>query len=169
MKNATIAMIIGMMSFCDLEAQTISENDRQFINEAAQANMLEMKLGELAQTHTTTDKVMVLGRHMIEDHGRSEGELKTLASKKSVVLPTNLDAEGYKVYDKLVKKQGKDFDKAFTKYMVKDHKKDIDRFKKQAEKGDDAELKTWAQNTIPKLEHHKKMSEEACKAVKEMK
>jgi putative membrane protein len=165
-KTVTIVfMIINAMIY----SQNISEKDRQFINEAAQGNMLEVKLGELAQTNTTTDKVKVLGQHMIDDHTKAENDLKALASKKGIVVPANLDEKGFKVYNKLVKKQGEDFDKAYTKCMVKDHKKDIEKFKKQADKGDDAELKAWVQNTIPILEGHKQQAEDACKAVKEKK
>jgi putative membrane protein len=167
MKN--IATLVFVIASAVIYSQNISEKDRQFINEVAQGNMLEVKLGELAQTNTTTDKVKVLGQHMIDDHTKAEAELKALASKKGIVVPANLDEKGFKQYNKLVKKQGEDFDKAYTKCMVKDHKEDIEKFKKQAEKGDDAELKAWVQNTIPILEGHQQMAENTCKAMKEKK
>src|ERR1041385_5985219 len=150
-----VLIVLVLLNTHKIASQNISEKDRNFINEAAQGNMLEVKLGELAQTNTTTDKVKVLGQHMIDDHTKAENDLKALASKKGIVVPANLDEKGFKVYNKLVKKQGKDFDKAYTKCMVKDHKEDIEKFKKQAEKGDDADLKAWAQNTLPTLEGHK--------------
>ena len=49
--------------------------------------------------------------------------------------------------------------------MVKDHKEDICAFKKEAKKGNETDIKTWASNTLPTLEHHKQMSIEACKDV----
>jgi putative membrane protein len=162
-------MVIVLLSVNKIISQNISEKDRNFINEVAQGNMLEVKLGELAQTNTTTDKVKMLGQHMIDDHTKAGNDLKALASKKGVVVPSNLDEKGFRIYSKLVKKQGKDFDKAYTKCMVKDHKEDIDKFKKQADKGDDTDLKAWAQNTIPTLENHKQQAEDACKTVKESK
>jgi putative membrane protein len=169
MREMMTWMLILISSIFNLKAQNVTESDRKFIMEAAQANMLEVKLGELAQTHSQTDKVKVLGDHMITDHSKAGAELKELAAKKGVVVPTDLDEDGKKVYNKLVNKQGEDFDKEYTKCMVKDHKKDIGKFKKEADKGDDTELKAWAQKTLPTLEHHKTMSEEACKAVKEEK
>ena len=50
--------------------------------------------------------------------------------------------------------------------MVKDHKDDIDLFEKEADKGNDPELKAWAAKTLPTLKHHLQMAEDAEKAVK---
>src|SRR6185369_16937748 len=122
-------MVFMILLSTGINSQNISETDRVFINEVAQANLLEVKLGELAQTNTTTDKVKVLGQHMIDDHTKAENELKALASKKGIVVPANLNEKGFKLYKKLVKKQGEGFDKAYTKCMVEDHKEDIDKFK----------------------------------------
>lgn len=166
MREIMTWLLLALGSIYNLNAQTISEGDRGFINAVAQSNMLEVKLGELARTHGEADKVKILGEHMVADHTKAEEELKAFAAKKGVVVPTNLNEENYRIYNKLVKKQGKDFDKAFTKCMVKDHKKEIAEFEKFTKKGDDAELKTWAEKALPILEHHKTMSEEACKAVK---
>jgi putative membrane protein len=168
MKKITL-ILITLLASKGIISQNISESDRKFINEVAQGNMLEVKLGELAQANSSTDKVKLLGRHMIDDHTKAESDLKALASKKGVVVPVTLDEKGFKTYNKLLKKQGEDFDKEYTKCMVKDHKEDIEKFKKQAEKGDDADLKAWAQATIPILEGHQKQAEDACKAVKESK
>jgi putative membrane protein len=146
-------------------AQTASEKDMKFAREAAEGSMMEIKLGELAQTNGSTAEVKSLGTMMITDHTKANDELKALAAQKNISLPGTMSDKAQKHYDKLAKKQGKDFDKAYAKCMVHDHKKDICLFKKEAKKGDDADLKQWASNTVPTLEHHKQMSEETCKAV----
>jgi len=143
-----------------------SKRDQEFVKCAAHAGMMEVRLGELAQTNALSPEVKKLGQMMIDDHTKANNELTALAQKKGIAVPTTLTDKEQKGYDKLAKMQGKDFDKAYTKCMVKDHKKVICKFKKEAKKGDDAELKTWASNTIPSLEHHKHMSEETCKAIK---
>ena len=43
--------------------------------------------------------------------------------------------------------------------MVKDHKDDVDQFKKAAEKCEDAEIKSWAAEKVPVLENHLSMAE----------
>jgi putative membrane protein len=43
--------------------------------------------------------------------------------------------------------------------MVKDHKKDIDLFEREANNGEDADLKSWASGKLPTLKHHLEMAE----------
>jgi putative membrane protein len=103
---------------------------------------------------------------MITDHTRANNELESLASRKGVILPTTLDEKAQKRYDKLAGKSGKTFDKAYSKCMVKDHKKDIGVFEKESTKGGDAEFRSWASGSLPTLKHHKEMSVNVCKSLK---
>lgn len=98
---------------------------------------------------------------MVDDHGKANEELKTLAAQKNITLPTVLSEECQNTYNDLAAKTGKDFDDAYTDFMVKDHKKDIDNFKKQADKGNDADLKSWAAGKVATLEHHLDMAKRA--------
>lgn len=61
--------------------------------------------------------------------------------------------------DDFTKLKGAEFDKEYISFMVKDHKEDIDKFNKQAEKGNDNELKTWAAGKAPTLQHHLREAE----------
>lgn len=159
-----IFLTIAIFSTCYIQSQ--SDRDRKFAREVAEDGLMEIKLGELAQSKGTTAEVKTLGSHMITDHTKANNELRSLAIKKNIPLPTALSDKGQKTYEKLSKKEGKKFDKCYTRMMVKDHKKEICKFKKQAKKGEDAELRSWASTTIPTLEHHKEMSKEACKSMK---
>jgi len=49
--------------------------------------------------------------------------------------------------------------------MVKDHKDDIDAFQKEADKGEDPDIKQWAAGKLSTLEHHLDMAKTAEKAV----
>ncbi len=144
----------------------VSDKDKKFAVCASEGNMIEVKLGELAQANASSAKVKELGNHMINDHAKANDELRSLAATKGIVLPATMNKKGQKMYDKLSKKQGLEFDKAYTKCMVKDHKSDIKKFKKEEKNGSDPELKAWASKTIPTLEQHEQMSEEACRSVK---
>lgn len=168
MKIYTIALSAAFCITC-ANAQIISEKDVKFAQAAAEGNIMEIRLGELAQTNGLTAEVKSLGTMMVTDHTKANDELKTLAAKKNISLPSGMSEKAQKHYDMLAKKQGRDFDKAYSKCMVHDHKKDICKFKKEAKKGEEPELKQWASNMLPTLEHHKQMSEEACKAVKKNK
>lgn len=73
-------------------------------------------------------------------------------------LPTSLDKKHMGHVDKLSKAKAENFDRDFAKQMVDDHQKDIKKFKHIADKGDNAELKQFASQTVPVLEEHLAMA-----------
>ena len=102
---------------------------------------------------------------MVDDHSKANDELKDLASKKNVTLPTDVDAKDKATMDRLSALNGAAFDKAYMRHMVSDHKKDISEFQKEASSGSDTDVKSWASKTLPTLQHHLQMAEDAAKAV----
>jgi putative membrane protein len=142
------------------------EDDTEFAVAAADGGMLEVKLGELAVTNAASAEVKKFGQTMIDDHSKANSELKALAEQKQITIPTTLSDKCQKTFDDLSAKKGTEFDKAYAELMVKDHKDDLEAFKKEADKGNDPELKSWAANKVTTLEHHLMMAESAEKAVK---
>ncbi len=153
----------------DATAMNINEPDAQFLKEAADVNMEEIKLGELAQKNTTTPEIIALGKMMFDEHTKSLMEVKELAEKKHISLPneTNPTAEGD--YQKLVDKKNHDFDKNYTDLMVTGHKQTIDKFENESRKGQDDDIKKWAAATLPVLNihlSHSITSKEKCESMK---
>ncbi|KIA88145.1 DUF4142 domain-containing protein [Kaistella jeonii] len=144
---------------------TMSAQDKMFADAAAKGGMMEVMMGELAETSGMNAKVKALGKMMKEDHTKANDELKSWAMTAKYMLPTKMDADQQKMYDDLKMKKGADFDKAYTDLMVTDHKKDIAEFKKEATEGT-GDLKAFASKTVSTLEGHLKASEDAMKAVK---
>lgn len=142
------------------------EDDTKFAVAAADGGMLEVQLGQLAQTNGANAQVKQLGQMMIDDHSKANEELKATAAQKNITLPATLSEKSQKEYDDLSKKTGADFDKAYASLMVDDHEKDIDEFKKEASDGKDADLKAWAAGKVPTLEHHLEMAKSTKDAVK---
>lgn len=134
---------------------SLSAADRRFIETAARGGMAEVELGRLGTEKATSPEVKTFAQMMVDDHSKANDELKTLASQKGVTLPTDTDAKHKAVKDRLEKLSGDQFDKAFMQEMLKDHKKDVSEFQKQAKstKGDD-EVRSWASKTLPTLEQH---------------
>ena len=141
------------------------EGDTKFAVKAADAGMLEVQLGELAQSKGVSKEVKDLGKMMVTEHSKANEELKALAQTKNISLPATLSDECRKKYQDLAEKSGADFDDAFTEAMVKDHKNAIDDFQKEADKGNDPDLKSWAAGKLATLEHHLDMSKSAEEAV----
>ena len=77
-----------------------------------------------------------------DDHSKANDELKGLAARKNVTLPTSLDPQDQATMDRLSKLNGPAFDRAYMRDMVVDHKKDIADFRKEANSGADSDVKT---------------------------
>jgi len=131
--------------------------DHHFVTDAAAGGMAEVELGKLAANKATKDEVKKFGQRMADDHGKANDELKSLATSKSITLPSTIDAKHRATIDRLSKLSGEAFDKAYVQEMLKDHEKDVAAFRTESISGKDPELKAWAGRTLPTLEEHLKL------------
>jgi putative membrane protein len=136
------------------------EKDAEFATTAAAGGIMEVELGKIAVKNGGDDRVRKFADDMIKDHSAANEELKNLAASKNISLPTTTTGEQQKDLEKMREKEGEGFDYDYIDYMVKDHKKDIELFEKEAEKGNDPDLRSWAAGKLPTLRHHLSMAEE---------
>jgi putative membrane protein len=153
------------MSGTSANMKPLTSQDKMFVDAAAKGGMMEVMLGNIAETNASNQKVKDLGKMMVTDHTKANDALKSWAMNAKYALPTALDAKQQKMVDDLKMKKGAEFDKAYTAMMVSDHKEDIAEFKKEAMNGT-GDVKAFASTTVPTLEMHLTKSEEAMKAVK---
>ena len=132
----------------------VSKDDAAFAVEAASGGMTEVMLGKIAQEKAAGPAVKNFGTMMVTDHTKANDELMALAKSKNITLPKVPDAKDQKVIDELSKKSGKDFDKAYVSDMIDDHKNDIKEFDKEAKNAGDADIKAFADKTLPVLKMH---------------
>jgi len=143
--------------------ESATRRDANFIKEAAKGGQMEVKLGQLAADHSQNAEVKRFGERLVKDHSAANEELTKIAQAKGVDLTKEADRAGTaaaKEVDKLSNKSGADFDKAYIKYMVSDHKKDIAKFEKEAAQSNDADVRAFAQKTLPTLREHLQMAED---------
>ena len=138
-----------------------STADNTFATKAAQGGMAEVELGNLATQKATNDKVKKFGQRMVDDHTKANDELKSIASRKGITLPAEVDSKDRSTKDRLAGLSGAEFDRAYMKDMVSDHKADIAEFQKEADHGTDPDLKAFAAKTLPTLQEHLRLAEDA--------
>lgn len=135
----------------DAKFDNSKEKDAQFLVAAAEINLEEIQLGELAQKNGMLADVKDLGKMMEKDHSGAMKDLQTLAAKKQITIPATVTDSGKDDYKKLSEKSGKDFDKAYCSMMVDGHKGAIDKFEKASNDATDADIKAWAASMLPAL------------------
>lgn len=139
-------------------AAPISDQDRMFVHNAAIAGIGEVQAGQLAATRSNDPQVQQFGKRMVEDHTKANDALKQIAMQQGIEVPTELDADSQMEADQLQKMTGNDFDKLYIQDQVNDHNKVIDMFQTEAEQGQDPQLRDFAKNTLPTLQHHLQMA-----------
>ena len=144
----------------------LTSGDRKFLTQALRDNMAEVELGKLAGEKASSDSVKQFGKRMVDDHGMAVADLKKLAEDKGVMVSTDMDSTHKKLYDRLSKLSGAQFDRAYVDEMVKDHRTDVKEFQREAEKAKDPDVKSWAAKTLPTLQDHMKLVEDVQTQVK---
>ena len=147
-----------------------ASGDHAFVEKMAQANIAEVKLGQLAAERASNAQVKTFGRRMATDHQKANTELKQVASKMAVQLPADTDAKHQELYDRLSKLKGAEFDREFMKAMVDGHQEVAQELERHADNsarpgdrsvgtsGDasqaTASVNAWASKTLPDVRQH---------------
>jgi putative membrane protein len=127
-----------------------------FVQKAAMSDMYEVEAGKIATQKGQSDAVKQFGQQMVDAHTKTTQELTTIVQQKNikVELPTKLDTKHQKLIDDLNSASSQDFDKTYAKQQVDGHQAAVKLFKRYAARGDDADLKAFAEKTLPTIEHH---------------
>lgn len=125
-----------------------------FAKAAAEGDLLEVQLGQLAQQKASSQEVKQFGQRMVTDHSKLNTELTNVASKDNITLPTQLTGKDKAEYDKLSSLSGSAFDRAYIRDMVRNHEKDVTDFQKEATYGTNADLKHFASTSLSTLQEH---------------
>lgn len=144
-------------------ANRTAETDT-FLNNAAQANMFEIEMGNLAM-RSSNPMVKQFAQRMVTDHTNLQNQLKPIAAAQGVTLPTTVSPSDRATIERLSKLSGADFDREYINTMVKDHKDDISEFHHEATTGTVPAVKTFAENALPTLHEHLTLAENAQKTV----
>jgi putative membrane protein len=140
---------------------TTGFSDETFIRNATEANMAEIKLGQLAQEKAQAPEVKNVAKRIVEDHTKAQDELKQIAQQESINLPTDISHKDALTYDRLSKLSGPQFDREYTQEMIKDHQKDISEFKRAEASVKNPASKEYAQRELPTLQAHLELAQHA--------
>ena len=131
----------------------VDEMISEFLIESVDARLMDLEEGKVAMQRSTSKKLKEYGDLMMKDQSRMLDELKIIAERKQVKLPSNLSQEKAEGLAYLKKEHGESFDKKFIKMMILDHKRDVRKFEK-ATKSNDADIKLFATKYLPVVQSH---------------
>ncbi len=139
--------------------------DQQFLDFAAQTDMVEANVGQLAATVASAQPVKDYATMLVSDHNKDYGQLADIAHQANLTLPSAIDAEHNKaMIDPFQKLTGAAFDHKFAQEMVAGHTKAIAMYKKAAAEAQNPALKSYAEQALPVLEKHLSDAKDLSKA-----
>lgn len=144
----------------------LSTGDKSFLKMAAESNMTEAHLGQMAESQASETTVKTLGKTLDQDHTQAYEALQDVATKTGQTIPNGIDVSKDPAIKRLMNLKGTAFDRDFLRHEIQDHQKTIAQFKREAEHGENPDIKAYADKTLPTLENHLRQAEDLAKSAK---
>lgn len=140
------------------QANDLPAVDKEFVQAATESSSTEIDTAKLATSQSQDKDVKSFAHHMMMDHTKLTVQLK-MAAPHGVEVPK--DNSDQSVIDALKPLKGKAFDAMYIKKVgVEGHQKAVAAFQKEAQEGQNADLKKAAQKALPTIEKHLKMAQD---------
>lgn len=147
-------------------ADQLAEADREFIEQAAQNGHAEIASSRLAIEKSNHAQVKAFAEQMVRDHTQANEKLKALGERHGVEVPGEASMLQKAKATVLGALEGETFDRRYAQDMgVEAHEETIELFREAVQEVRHPEVKQFAQETLPKLEHHLQMARELNRAV----
>lgn len=136
-------------------AKSNAMTDQQFVDFAAQTDMIEANLGQLANSVADAQPVKDYAQTLVTDHTADFNQLYSVAQQANLKRPDAIDAgHNKKMIDPFQKLKGAAFDRRYIHEMVAGHTQAIAIYKKEAADAQNPALKSYAEQTLPVLQKH---------------
>lgn len=130
-------------------------SDQKFVDFAAQTDMVEANLGQLADSAASSQQVKDYAQMLVTDHTNDFNQLYGIANQASLTMPSAIDTPSNKMMIAPFQKvKGAAFDKKYVHEMIAGHTKAIAIYKKEAADAENPALKAYAEQTVPALQKH---------------
>lgn len=132
--------------------------DAIWLSQVLENNYAEIELSKQAQEKATNKAVKDLAAMLEKDHMALVTEAKDLAGKKNWTVAIGETTDDIKKREEMKDDQVVEYQKNWLEMMEDKHERSIKKFDDAVDDVNDADLKSWIVNTIPKLRaHHDKI------------
>lgn len=138
-------------------------DDKEFMMSAAHSDQNEIQFSKMALAKGVTGMTKTFAEKMIADHTKSTADLKPIAAKAGVTLPTDMDADHKAMAPMMEKLSGQAFADKYNTQMVADHQKTANTMAAHQQMTKNADLQKFITNTLPVVESHLSMADKDTK------
>lgn len=157
--NTKLAALALLAAVACAGAALAKDDDkaRHFLHDALQGDNSEVMLGKMAEERGDSPAMKRYGQMLFDDHSMHRDKVLKAGSGLGLADDRQPMEVAIKERDKLQGMHGRDFDREFARYMVKDHRKDIADYEKAARMR--GEVGQMARQTLPILHKHLRAAE----------
>ena len=137
----------------------ITPKTADFVKEVASSDMFAIQSSQLA-AFKTHGNVLAFANQIQTDYAKTLSELKSLAQQAGVTVPVKMSSSQQNMFDELNSLSAKKFAKQYIKDQVRVHKGADSLFQRYGKGGGNAQIKDWANQTLPTLQHHLGMAQQ---------
>jgi putative membrane protein len=150
-RTFTLAATVAALVLAD--SAVAAPSDNAFLKKALEGDNSETRLGQIAERKGASAGVREFGRMLSQDHSKAKVDATPVLKAHGVPVTDEMAPEARTEATKLDGLSGAAFDREFAQYMVRDHRKDIADFEKEARTGDQ-QTASMARQTLPVLRKH---------------
>ena len=136
----------------------LSISDQQFLSQADEFDVGQIKLGELALQKTSNPHIKRFAQKMVNDRQFANQHLQALANDDGIGFPKVMNPQQEVLYKHLQKLRGKQFDQAYMKHAMRA----LNKFRTIMEVAKtnvrDRSLQAWIDETVPTLQSQENMA-----------
>jgi putative membrane protein len=128
--------------------------DAVFARRAARDGAATVELSQLAIQRAESPRVQQFAQHVVDNHGKANGELERVARRERIAIRFELATPARTAKSELSGLSGGVFDRRYIEQMVQDHQRAIEEYEREARGGTISLLRDLAESTLPTLREH---------------
>ncbi len=128
---------------------------RDFVMTAASNDTFEVEAGKMALEKTQNPAVRTFAERMVDDHSETNEQLRAIARGAGITVMMSMNAENSADLERLRVLSGREFDREYAAQVgVAAHQQAVASFEQTSRSASDAQLKSFAEQTLPHLRGH---------------
>jgi putative membrane protein len=134
--------------------KTTAVDDVTFVQKATESGRKEIAAARDALPQLQNAQLKSMAEVLVQDHTNANAKLSKLAEAKGWPVPGPTSPAPKSEAPPPVGAAAGDFDRKWTEEMIAGHERSVTLYRAQAQSGEDKDLRKYAQDTLPTIEHH---------------
>ncbi len=144
---SALALVLSSATSVRAQEKAKADADAEFLTKVVPSIAASVKIIEYEVTNTSDEKVKEFAERVLTQHKGSVKTASAHAQRLKVAVDSDGTTDSKEMIDKLSTLKGADLDVAFLEWLSHIHH-DTTVFDNEVKNGSDAEVKTYAQNSI---------------------